>query len=55
MVSMNIIPKYCREAVGGIAECTGPSSSIVYGTRDNSEYQHLGRDDDPRGASENKH
>jgi hypothetical protein len=54
-VSMNVSLKYCREVVGGIAESTGHSSSIVYGARDNSEYQHLWRDDDPRGAGENKH
>jgi len=55
MVNMNLIPKYCREVFGGVAECTGHSSSVVYGARDNSEYQHLWRDDDQRGAGENKH
>jgi len=33
--------KYRTEGIGGIAECTGHSSSIVFGTRDNSDYQHL--------------
>jgi hypothetical protein len=55
MVSMDVITKYCREGIVRIAECTGHSSSIVYGARDNSEYQHLRRDDDPRGVGENKH
>jgi len=54
-VSMNVITKYYREGVVRIAEFTGHSSSIVYGARDNREYQHLRRDDDPRGAGENKH
>lgn len=52
---MDVIQKYRTEGVGGIAECTGHSSFIVFGTRDNSDYQHLWRDHDPRGAVENKH